>query len=479
MSDGHIPRDAVNWLDKELSNIPSEAPIFFVNHYPIDSSLDNWYEATDRLRARNTLIAICGHGHANKQFDFEGIPGVMGRSNLRDKAPGGGYNWVELRRDSIFFSERKPLEGTTRRWASVKTGVRATSRSYPRPTYSIKQQFTSVKPIWQIQSAANVISTPLLIGKQVVVGDHAGAFVSYHSKTGKKRWSYQAAGAIYSTAAVGSGLVVFGSADGFIHCLQANDGKLRWKSQTPAAVLGSPLINGDSIFIGGSAGEIYALRLSNGERIWISSGLEGPVVSTPVIADGKLILGAWDRHLYAIETATGKLIWKWNNGSMVRNFSPASCTPLIRDSMVFVVAPDRYLTAIHLRDGKTLWRTKEGGMRESIGLSEDGTMIYGKSMQDTVLAFPAVDQLLKASWRMNVGYGYDHVPSMLIEKEGVVFFGTRVGVIYAIDPKQQRTLWAYKIDNSMVNTVRVLNKRELLASTMDGRVVRLRYSGSY
>jgi outer membrane protein assembly factor BamB len=59
---------------------------------------------------------------------------------------------------------------------------------------------------------------------------------------------------------------------------------------------------------------------------------------------------------------------------------------------------------------------------------------------------------------------------MLIEKGGQVFFGTRNGVVYAIDPATQKTIWAYKIDNSMVNTVRVLDKKQLIASTMDGKV---------
>jgi outer membrane protein assembly factor BamB len=70
-----------------------------------------------------------------------------------------------------------------------------------------------------------------------------------------------------------------------------------------------------------------------------------------------------------------------------------------------------------------------------------------------------------------VGFGYEHVPSMLIEKDGKVFFGTKNGVIYAIDPKQQSTVWAHKIDNSMINTVNVIDSKNILASTMDGKVV--------
>ncbi|MEP7110772.1 MAG: metallophosphoesterase, partial [Ferruginibacter sp.] len=66
MSDGHVPRDAVNWLDKELQKIKPGQPVIFLNHYPADDALDNWYEVTDRLRKHNTWAILCGHGHSNK-----------------------------------------------------------------------------------------------------------------------------------------------------------------------------------------------------------------------------------------------------------------------------------------------------------------------------------------------------------------------------------------------------------------------------
>jgi outer membrane protein assembly factor BamB len=62
---------------------------------------------------------------------------------------------------------------------------------------------------------------------------------------------------------------------------------------------------------------------------------------------------------------------------------------------------------------------------------------------------------------------------MLIEKGGQVFFGTRNGVVYAIDPTTQNINWAYKIDNSMVNTVNVISSKQIIASTMDGKVTLL------
>jgi outer membrane protein assembly factor BamB len=207
--------------------------------------------------------------------------------------------------------------------------------------------------------------------------------------------------------------------------------------------------------------------------IWKFDGLEGPVVSTPLIYEGKIIFGAWDRNLYALDKTTGILAWKWNNGSTVRNYSPAACIPVASNGVIYVFAPDRYISAIDAGDGKTLWRNNDATVRESIGISNDGKWIYGKTMQDTIVAYAASREKQPAAWKMNCGFGYEHVPSMLIEKNGLVFFGTRNGVVYAIDPLNRQIAWAHKIDNSMINTVRVLDKNRLIVSTMDGKIVLL------
>jgi predicted MPP superfamily phosphohydrolase len=120
MSDGHVPRHAVNWLRKELNKISSNEPVIFLNHYPLDNGLDNWYEVIDLLKQKNTVLALCGHGHNNRLIKAEDIPAVMGRSNLRAKAVEGGYNLVDVRVDSFLFTERKPLSKTERLWTKVQ-----------------------------------------------------------------------------------------------------------------------------------------------------------------------------------------------------------------------------------------------------------------------------------------------------------------------------------------------------------------------
>ncbi len=98
----------------------------------------------------------------------------------------------------------------------------------------------------------------------------------------------------------------------------------------------------------------------------------------------RVIFGAWDKHLYAVNRSSGQLAWQWNPGFSVINFSPAACTPVAHDSVVYVVCPNRTLHAIDAVTGATLWQNSETRVRESIGISEDGKYVYGKTMRDTV-----------------------------------------------------------------------------------------------
>jgi len=471
MSDGHIPRDATVWLDGILKKTPADMPIIFINHYPIDNSLDNWYEAIDRLKKYNIQYAICGHGHNNHAYNFEGIEATMGRSNLRAKDSIGGYNIVRMTKDSVFFSVKKPNEDLMPAWRKIALKKFIDDKkAYGRPDFAVNKKYPETKELWSFHSNANVVNTPAYDDNIVVFGNSLGLVEALSRKNGTKIWTYNTQGAIYSSPIIAHKLVIMGSGDGYIYALNVSTGKLAWKVQTKNAVLGSPIVHGQHVFIGGSDNHFRALDINSGRTIWTFEGVEGTIVGKPLIYQDKIIFGSWGRHLYALDMSTGNLLWKWDNGQSNRMFSPAMCTPVAANGTVYIAAPDRYLTAVDVNNGQTLWRNKEASVRESIGLSTDSTLIFGKTMQDEIVAYKTEKTNPGILWRLNVGFGYEHAPSMLIEKDGKVFFGTRNGVVYCINPTLQKTLWAHKIDNSMVNTVNVIDDKNILVSTMDGRV---------
>lgn len=474
MSDGHVPRNALVWMDSILKKTSVSQPLIFLNHYPLDPGLDNWYEITSRLNRYHTLAALCGHGHANKMMNFDSIPAFMGRSNLRAKAEVGGFNIVDIRNDSIIYTEHRPGTDYYKTWGAMDLKKGNSVTVSKKPDFSINEKYPAAKTAWTFSSDANVISTPLVMNGLVIFGNQDGKVEAISLQTGKPVWTSHTSGSIFSSPAAYKENLILGSADGSVYCFNATTGNPVWKFTGNASFLGSPLVQDDRVYIGGSDHKFHALDAQTGKEIWQFDGLDGPVVSKPVIHDDKIIFGAWDRHLYALNKNTGELFWKWNNGSAVRNYSPAACVPVIANGAVFIVAPDRYVSAIDLETGQTIWRNNDATVRESMGASQNRKLIYGKTMQDTIVAYRTSREKQYAVWKMNCGFGYEHSPSVLWEKKGLVYFGTRNGVVYCINPKKKTIVWAHKIDNSMVNTLNLLDKKTLVAATMDGKVVLLK-----
>jgi outer membrane protein assembly factor BamB len=156
------------------------------------------------------------------------------------------------------------------------------------------------------------------------------------------------------------------------------------------------------------------------------------------------------------------------------HYSPAAVWPVAAKGKVFIADPQRALTAIRAADGHTVWRTFASQVRESIGLSADGLRLYGKTMNDSIVCYSTEGDAPRQLWATNVGFGYEHAPSMPLECDGVLFGSTVTGLIFALDAPTGRLLWKHRVGNSMVNTLLPLNRREVLYTTTAGDLGRLR-----
>ena len=505
MGDGHwSPQDA-RWLEQTLNKLRSkDQPVVFVTHYPLDAGIANWYVVLDLLKKHNTQVVLCGHGHANRQMEFEGVPGVMGRSNLRAARPAGGYNLVEVKDGRMSFCERITRQRTGAAWTSVTLGKHnyaADTNQYPRPDFSVNERFAGVTERWSFQTGFTIASTPAVWNGLGIVGDASGTVYAFDLKSGKVRWRFKARGAVYSTPAVGSqaelktgsapsgaagidlraeagrgrsrasgALVVFASCDGSVYALNAATGKRVWRFVTERPVVASPSVAGGRVYIGSSEGKFRALDLSTGKLLWEFTGLEGFVETKPLVHEGKVIFGAWDGHLYALDADTGRLLWKWQGDRPGTLLSPAACWPVAAKGKVFIVAPDRKMTAVSAADGQQLWRTGQYVVRESIGLSEDQSRFYVRGMNDYFYGFSTSAPAPEKVWEVNAQFGYDINSGMLAEKGGVVFYGTKNGLLFALDGRTGAIEWEHKFGVGVMNTVAPLSASEVLATDFDGKV---------
>lgn len=473
MADGHWAPEDLRWFDSLIVSLPnSNEPIIFITHYPLNEEIANWYEMLDRLKNVNTQAVLFGHGHANKIYDFESIPGVMGRSNLRSKDEVGGYTIAAINNDSIYFYERTP-NSQTKLWHQLPLQQRnyeALVTEQIRPDYSINQKYPEVKSAWEFNSGYTIGSSAIVKDNSVYIGDASGYFYSLSLSDGSVNWKYKTHNAIYSTPVVKCKSVVFGSADSSIYCLNSINGNLIWKYKTNAAVLGCPIIEDDIVFIGGSDRTFRAIDLETGKLIWEFKGLNGFVETKPVFYDDKILFGAWDEHFYCLDSETGNLIWKWKGDNKGIFYSPAACWPVVSDGIVFFAAPDRKLTAIDIETGNQLWRSGKYRVRETVGLSEDGEKLFIRTMNDTILALPVSEKLEEPLWITNCGFGYDISSSQIIEKDGVIFYPTKNGMIYSLHSETGKIIWQHKSTNGLINTITPLTNNKFITTDFDGRV---------
>lgn len=473
MAYGHVVPQDIRWMEEEMKKAGKEQKVILATHYPMmEGDVDNWYQVTDAVRPYNVRLFIGGHYHRDRELRYDGIPGVLVRSNLRDREGKPGYGIYEVTEDSIRVYTQRIGEQPVR-WAGFsleKEYYDPQGKAEKYPDFSVNQTYDKVKREWLIQTGVGIYCSPAVGHGQVFVGDDLGQLTVYRMKDGKKGWTFHTGKRIVGGPAVKDETVVVGSADGHIYGLNAATGELRWKVTAAGPVLGAITIDGDKAYVGASDGTFRAIQIQTGEVVWSYTGVKGYVECQPLIDGDNVVFGAWDNTLYALNKHTGKEVWKWTGGLTRMHFSPAAVWPVAAHRKIFIADPKRALTAINRETGETVWRTYQSQVRESIGISEDRERIYAKTMNDSIVCYSAVEDKPKQVWATSVGFGYEHAPSMLMEKEQMVYGSTKEGLLFALDARSGALLWKHKVGNSLINTVCPLGKNKVLFTATSGEV---------
>ncbi len=494
MGPGQIPRENIVWLDSVLSVPANRAmKIISVNHYPLDEGLNNWYELTGRLKQFDTRLALCGHGHSNRLMNFEGIPALMGRSNLRAGQPQGGYNIMTITGDTLLTASVRHPEAdegpedtaghsaaTMTAWASVrleKHDFNADTTIWPRPDYSMNKLYSGVREVWRYQEKADIGAGALVTGRMAIITSTAGEVKALSLRNGRVKWSFPAGAKIYGTPASDGERVIAVSADGMVRAFTLKKGRLLWSYDALQPVVASPVISGGIVFIAGSSGRCHALEITSGSLLWSNSGIDGFVETIPLIYRGMLIFGTWNNRLYALDTSTGETRWVWNTGYANRMLSPAACVPVAVGDRLFVVAPDRKMACLDVNTGNLLWHSNLGGatVRESMGLSEDGKLVLAKTMDGRVIGVSASGDRPEIIWKTDFNIGYDIAPGVITGHDGIIFIPSDKGIVHAASREDGRLLWSHRISSCLINNIVPLKDGSLLVNSMDGMVVRLEW----
>ena len=486
MADGHWAPQDVRWLDGLLAE-PGAAlkPLVFVTHYPLDPGIDNWYAVLDKLKTVPTVAVLAGHGHRNEALDFEGLRGVMGRANIGTEEIGPGYNIVEIGAKAMTFAMRTAgrtlapwhrIELERNGLPVVATGPPrgAGGRSPavpPRPDFGVNGLYPQVRERWRFESGWTIASSAAAAGDMVVFADASGSVRALRVADGSVAWEFKTQDPIYSTPDVAAGRVVFGSTDSRIYALDARLGTAVWKVVTRGPVVACPRLEQGVAYVGSGDHIFRAIDLATGRVLWRAEGIEGFVETKPLVAAGLAVFGAWDGRLYALDAATGQTAWTWRGDKPSPFYSPAACWPVAANGRVFVVTPEPWLAGIELESGRALWGTDNWAVRESIGLSADGRRVYVRTTDGFIAAVSSSADDAEAVWETEAGFKTDFGSGQLVEKDGTVFYGTKDGVLIALDGATGAVKWKHRVGVTFINTVTPLSGREAVVTDFDGRVI--------
>lgn len=488
MAPALLPRESMEWLEA----LEPDRKSIFINHYPQDTSVLNYFDVTRALKRAGVQFEIGGHWHQNRVLNYDGIPAVLCRSSLTDKKRPTGYNIVTLWPDRISFTERRPGHKPEEPWyecalAPVRDTVTydadGIAASYPWMRYDVNARYPQVQEVWKFKDHSNVAAGFARRGSRAWYTTASGSVRCIRIGDGKLLWSKDFPGKIFSTPAVCGRYLVFGCTDGSIYALNARNGRTIWTAKAGKSVLASPVILKGRVFIGASDGVFRALDLRSGRELWRFEGVDGFVECRPFADDRQVVFGSWANKLYSLDPQTGALQWMWRCKKSSRMYSPAATWPVKAAGRIFIAVPDRKVYALDAATGEELFRV-DGG-REAIGLSSDGTTVLAKTMHNTSYAFradvprPAAEELPNESllWRVPNGAHYEIGPTQLLELCGLVLTPTDKGNLIALSLADGTPQWYHKISTALINPLQAWKKGRslyILASAMDGTVTLLR-----
>ena len=482
MSNGHVKAEDIHWLDRKLeaNTQDPKTKVLVFSHYPLNEGLGNWTDVTAVLKKYNVVAVFCGHGHRLVKFNFDSIPGFMGRPLLFRVTDPPGYNVIEITGEQLSLYPREYGKPQGEPFATMTMGdpdaVKGLKSDTP-PATSGGQLPDGVTITIVREDGASIFGGAVIRDGHLAYGNSLGEvkYCKIGTDTNGKpvledRWKKTFKYSVYSTPVLFSDRVVVGTPNNELVALAVADGKQLWQIETPGPVSGDFLADGNDLYAGLGRDEFCKVDVRTGKKHWSYHGVDGRFQAAPALGYGTVVFGAWNEKLYALDAANGKEQWVWKSGRPGILYSPGNVVPVISESQVVIVAPDRFMTAIDRKTGKIIWRNNEFTVREAMGTSPDGRIAYAKTMNGHVIAVSAVSDQFELLWDCETGIEYDHVACPLLLQGAVIYHGSPKGDITALDATTGARLWTYKLGNSAVNRFSSNGNNRVWFTMIDGKI---------
>ena len=471
MGDGHVKHEDLLWLDKTLSErVKKGKKVISVCHYALNADLDSYREYVEILKKYPVVAHLNGHYHQYKKYRVENIEVLHCRSMEMGKKPDFGYTIVDVTTDSVKVFNKVKNES-----AELKFAYKIDHKTIV-PIEKGENFNTELPENFKVELAhrddASIFTRVGLDDENIYIGNSLGYIKSINKKSGKVNWTYKTQASLFSRPAVAKNVVIVPTADKRLLWIDKKTGNVVNEKNANGPYVADGIILGNTLYQGGYK-VFQAWDIKSATLKWELNDLKNYCQASPATYKNDIVFGAWDSYLRKVDMKTGKLDWKWNNGRERNMLGPGNCVPVIVEDKVIVVAPDRYMTAIDRKTGEQIWRDKSHKYRESLGRSVDGKCVYAKTMDGEIVCVSTQGNEFKELWLVDAGLGYEHAPCIVLEHKGVVYAGSRRGILAAIDVKTKQLLWRQQVGASEVNGFEVDKNGDIYASLVEGSVWRI------
>ena len=448
MGDGHIKQEDLLWLDSTLTAMVKPGmQVLSVNHYPILDDLDNYRAYVDILKKYPVVTHQCGHYHQWRLYETDGINGLM--VGALDMGGGNyGYTLMDIDQDRQWiYVYNKVIGAEPEQMYAYRINTDYYTPQLTEEHYTVPNGIVIERVV---ADNASIFTRVGVDGKNLYFGNSLGYCKAVDKKSGELRWQYKTDAMLFSRPAVGDKFIVLPTSDKRLIWLDKQTGKAKWEYQATGPYVADGVVK-DGILYQGGFKTFQAWDVKRHRLLWQYNDINNYCQAAPVVDGNDVIFGAWDTYLRSLDCRTGALKWQWNNGRNVNLYSPGNVVPVVTPERVVVVAPDRFTTALDRRTGKELWREKnENKVRESLGRSANGEVAYAKTMDGTLVAMSTGDQY-KNLGVVDLGFGYEHAPCIVLEHNGYIYCGSRRGMLSVVNAATMQLEFTYRLGTSEVN----------------------------
>ena len=467
MGDGHIKQEDLHWLDSTLNaKLKPGMQVLSVNHYPVLDDLDNYRDYVDILKKYPVVTHQCGHYHRWRLYETDGINGLMVRA-LDMGNDNYGYTLLNIDLDRQWIYVYNKVLGKD---PEVMFSYRINLDYYtPEPQDEHYVLPTGFDIHRVVADDASIFTRVGVDSKNLYFGNSLGYCKAVDKKTGALRWQYKTDAMLFSRPAVSDKYVILPTSDKRLVWLDKKSGKAIWQHDAAGPYVADGVVRNGILYQGGYM-TFQAWDVKQHKLLWQYDEIFNYCQAEPVVDGNDVIFGAWDTYLRSLDRRTGALHWQWNNGRNVNLYSPGNVVPVVTPERVVIVAPDRVTTAIDRKSGTELWREKnENKVRESLGHSADGKVAYAKTMDGELVAM-STGEKYQFLWKVDLGFGYEHAPCIVLEDNGYIYCGSRRGMLAVVNATTHQLEFTYRLGTSEVNGFEIDERGNIYCSLIEGTI---------